>query len=113
MPLPTTSPSPPATESMRTLKSLPYEQCVREIEHGSFILLVLSTTGGLGNAATICYKRLASMIEEKHDQLYSSTMSWLRCTLSFALLCSSIQCIRGSCSAAGHTVKQQLPPIDL
>ena len=26
------------------------------------------------------------MIATKHDQPYSSTMSWLRCTLSFSLL---------------------------
>ena len=89
-----------------------YEQRAHEIEHGSFTPFVLSATG-LGNAATICYKKLASMIATKHDQPYSSTMSWLRCTLSFALLRSSIQCIRGSCSAAGHAIKQQLPPIDL
>ena len=94
-------------------KKRAYEQRVREIEHGSFTPLVLSATGGLGNAATICYKKLASMIATKHDQPYSSTMSWLRCTLSFALLRSSIQCIRGSRSAAGHAMKQQLPPIDL
>ena len=66
-----------------------------------------------GNAATICYKKLASMIATKHDQPYSSTMSWLRCTLPFALLRSSIQCIRGSHSAARHAMKQQLPSIDL
>ena len=94
-------------------KKRAYEQRVREIEHGSFTPLVLSATGGLGNVATICYKRLASMIATKHDQSYSSTMSWLRCTLSFSLLRSSIQCIRGSRSAGGRAVKHQIPPIDL
>ena len=94
-------------------KKRAYEQRVREIEHGSFTPLVLSATGGMGNAATICYKRLASMIATKHDQAYSSTMSWLRCTLSFSLLRSAIQCIRGSRSAGGRAAKQQLPPIDL
>ena len=109
MPLPTASPSPPATENT---KKRAYEQRVREIEHGTFTPLVLSATGGMGNA-TICYKRLTSMIATKHDQVYSSTMSWLRCTLSFSLLRSAIQCIRGSRSAGGRAAKQQLPPIDL
>ena len=95
------------------LKKRAYEQRVREIEHGSFTPLVLSATGGLGNAATVCYKRLASLIALKRDQPYSSTMSWLRCTLSFSLLRSAIQCVRGSRSAGGHAVKQQLPPSDL
>ena len=94
-------------------KKRAYEQRVREIEHGSFTPLVLSATGGMGNAATICYKRLASMIATKHDQAYSSTMSWLRCSLSFSLLRSAIQSIRGSRSAGGRAAKQQLPPIDL
>ena len=53
------------------------------------------------------------MIATKHDQSYSSTMSWLRCTLSFSLLRSSIQCIRGSRSAGGRAVKHRIPPIDL
>ena len=35
-------------------KKRAYEQRIREIEHGSFTLLVMSLTGGLGNAATVC-----------------------------------------------------------
>ena len=94
-------------------KKRAYEQRVREIEHGTFTPLVLSATGGLGNAATVCYKRLASMIATKRNEAYSSTMSWLRCALSFSLLRSSIQCIRGSRSARGLAAKQPPPPIDL
>ena len=41
-------------------KKRAYEQRVREVEHSSFTPLVLSTTGGMGNEATILYKRLAS-----------------------------------------------------
>ena len=39
-----------------------YEQRVQEVEHSSFTPLVLSTTGGMGNKATIFYKRLASLL---------------------------------------------------
>ena len=88
-----------------------YEQRVREIEHGSFTPLILSATGGLGNAATVRYKRLASMIADKRSQPYSSTMSWLRCTLSFTLLLAAIQCIRGSRSRSGHT-ERHIPEMD-
>ena len=96
-----------------SIKKRAYEQRVREIEHGSFTPLVLSLTGGMGPAASVCYKRLASMLAQKRDQTYSSTIAWLRCALSFALLRSSIQCIRGARSAAGRAVREHLPPVDL
>ena len=41
-------------------------------------------------------KRLGSLLAEKHDIPYSSMMGLLRCRLSFALLQSSVMCIRGS-----------------
>lgn len=47
-----------------------YKQKVQEVEHGSFTPLVLPLTGGPGNPAPICYKRLASMLFTKHEQLY-------------------------------------------
>ena len=46
-----------------------YEARVREVELGYFTPLVFSTSGGLGPAAKIFYKRLASLIAEKHIQL--------------------------------------------
>ena len=59
------------------IKIRAYEQRVREVEHGSFTPLVMSLTGGCGNAANICYKRLASMLAEKRDQPYSITLAWI------------------------------------
>ena len=94
-------------------KKRAYEQRVREVEHGSFTPLVLSLTGGMGCAATVCYKRLASLIAQKRDQPYSCTMAWVRCCLSFALLRSSIQCIRGARSSIGQFGREPLPPVDL
>ena len=67
-----------------------------EVEHGSFSPLVFSLTGGMAKETTIFYKRLASLLSEKWDQPYCVTMGWLRCTLGFSLLRSSIQCIRGA-----------------
>ena len=95
------------------IKIRAYEQRVREVEHGSFTPLVMSLTGGCGNAANICYKRLASMLADKRDQPYSTTLAWMRCKLSFTLLRSAIQCIRGTRSARGHTLRQAVPPSDL
>ena len=45
-----------------------YNQRITEMEHGSFSPLVFLSTGGMGQEATIFYKRLASMLSEKWDQ---------------------------------------------
>ena len=52
------------------MKKRAYEQRVREVEHGSFTPLVFSATGGMGDAAKIFYKRLASMIAEKSVTIF-------------------------------------------
>ena len=93
-------------------KKRQYEQCVREVEHASFTPLVLSATGGMANQATVFYKRLASCLAMKWDQPYSSTMSWLRSRLTFSLLRSSIQCIRGARSCRGHAARFINAPVD-
>ena len=88
-----------------------YEQRVREVEHASFVPIVMSATGGLAKQATNFYKRLASLLADKWEQPYSTTLYWLRCSLSFSLLRSAIQCVRGAHSSRGHPMK--LTPVDL
>ena len=39
--------------------------------------MVLSATGGMGREATTLYKRLASMLTSRWDQLYNSTLHGL------------------------------------
>ena len=75
---------------------------VREIEMGSFTPLVFSATGGMAPAATIMYKRLASLLAEKRHQTYSKTISWLRCSIGFSLVRSAVMCLRGSRSSFHH-----------
>ena len=65
----------------------------------SFAPLVFSISGGMGPIATTVYKRMASLIAEKQNHPYSSTLFWLRCKLSFSLLQSAVMCIRGSRSS--------------
>ena len=79
-----------------------YDERVREIEHGSFAPLVFSTSGGMGNTATVVYKRIATLHAEKFDKPYSKTIHWLRCRLTFSLLRSAIMCLRGSRSTVHH-----------
>ena len=90
-----------------------YEQWVREVEHGSFTPLVMSLSGRCASTVNITYKCLATMLAEKWEQPYCSTLAWMRCKLSFALLRSSIQCIRGARSTSGHAFKQSPLPTDL
>ena len=61
--------------------------------------IVLSATGGMGKQASIFYKRLASLLSEKRETTYSTTINWLRCSITFSLLRSAIQCLRGARSA--------------
>ena len=93
-------------------KKRAYEQRVREIEHASFTPF-FSASGGLAKEATNFYKRLASKLAEKWDHSYSLTINWLRCTLSFSLLRSAIQCVRGAPSTRGRAVTASFSPIDL
>jgi hypothetical protein len=96
-------------------KKRDYEQRILEVEHASFTPLVMSCTGGMGSIATTFYKRLAAMISEKRDTPYSQVVHLIRAKLSFALLRSSIMCIRGArskrqcyISEAGHNLDLQL-----
>ena len=88
-----------------------YEQRVREVEFASFTPLVLSATGGMAKQATIFYKRLASLLASKREFRYSQMMNWLRCRLSYSLLRSAIQCIRGARSS--YHLPDCVAPVDL
>ena len=73
-----------------------YEQRIREIEDASFVPAVFAATRGMGQHATSLYKRIASLLSEKTAEPYNTVMARLRCRMSFALLRSSIMCVRGS-----------------
>ena len=77
-------------------KKRAYGDRVRQVEHGCFTPLVFSTSGGMGREATVVYKRLANLLSISRNEPYSVIMGWLRCRISFALLRSSLSCIRGT-----------------
>ena len=84
------------------------------MEHSTFTPLVLSTTGGMGRAATTFYRRLAAMLSEKRDVPYSKMIGWIRCRLSFALLRASIMSVRGARSSANRPANEALHvPVEL
>ena len=62
------------------------EHTMRESEKWNTAVVFL-IAGGMGATATVVYKRIASMITEKHSKPYNRTINWLRCRLSISLLC--------------------------
>ena len=81
-------------------KKREYCDRIREVEMASFTPLIFATTGGMGREATAFYKRLADGLAAKNNAAYSTTLAWMRCTLSFSLLRSAVMCIRGSRSTS-------------
>ena len=61
-----------------------------------------ATSGGIGKATNIAYKRLADLLSTKQNTPYPTLMGWLRCALNFSLLRSSIMCIRDSRLCSRH-----------
>ena len=57
------------------VKKRAYGQHVQEIENGVFTLLVLSTTGGMGQEAITFYKRLADILGARGVDLIPSLVS--------------------------------------
>ena len=91
------------------VKKREYGDRIREVENGSFTPLVFATTGGMGREATLLYKCFADQISEKKNPMYSKTMAWIRCTLSFSLLLSAVMCIRDSHSTSHACTKYPMP----
>ena len=59
-------------------------------------LLVFTTTGGMGPECQVYHKRLAELLSAKKGEDYLTTMSWIRPRISFAILRTSLLCLRGS-----------------
>ena len=67
----------------------------------------------MGATANVVYKRISSLIVDKHNKPYSKTMNWLRCKLSFSLLRSAVMCLYGSRSSLHHPINSFGGEIDL
>ena len=80
---------------MHELKKLKYEQRIREVENATFNPLVFCT-GGAGPSASKVIKRIAGKLSDKKEDSYSDIITYIRTKISFALLRSSILCLRGS-----------------
>ena len=73
-----------------------YNNRIMNVDNGSFTPLVFSIHGSMGRECKTFYARLAELISEKRKTPSSITSCWIRTKLCFALLISSLLCLRGS-----------------
>ena len=67
-------------------------------------------TDGITAECKRYYSRFAELLATKKGESYSTTMSWIRARVSFALLRSTLLCLRGS--RAKRRIHLELPDID-
>ena len=70
--------------------------------------IVLAATGGWGLAASVMYKRLASLIADNTGSPYNQVMRMIRRHISFALIDASMMCLRGARSSLHHPKRMNL-----
>ena len=77
-------------------KNREYRERIRQVEHADFNPLVFTTAGGMAPQCHLVVKRIAEKIAQKKDLHFSMVSGWLRCRLSFALLRTTLMCLRGT-----------------
>ena len=78
------------------MKIREYGERIREVEHGDFNPIVFTTAGGIAPQCHLVLKRIAEKIAVKQNVSYSKVAGWLRCRFGFAVLRTSLMCLRGS-----------------
>src|SRR6185312_14026095 len=73
-----------------------YKERIREVEHADFNPLVFTTVGAMGPQSQVVMKRIAEKLSDKKGIAVSVVTGWLRVRLSFALLRTSLLCLRGT-----------------
>ena len=73
-----------------------YKERIRNVEHGDFTPLVFTCSGGMAPATQMTLKLLAQKLSEKQKIQLSVVSGWLRCRLSFALLRTTLLCVRAT-----------------
>ena len=73
-----------------------YSDRILQIEKGSFVPLVFTTTGGMGPQCVRTHKRIAELVAHKKNEKYADVMNHIRTRLRFSLLKSILIAIRGA-----------------
>jgi len=74
-------------------KKCMYTSRVMEMEQATFTPLVFTTTGGMAPECQVYHKQLAELLSLTN---YETTMSWIRTRVPFAILRTSLLCLRES-----------------
>ena len=77
-------------------KKREYSSRILNVEQGSFTPLVFSATGAMGRECSMFVKKLSQLISINRKEELSVATYGIRSKISFALLRSSLMCIRGS-----------------
>ena len=77
-------------------KKRAYNERVLQVDHGTFTPLVFSIYGSMGRECHKFYSRLSDLLSEKVNLPKSVVANWVRSKVCFALLKSSLLCLRGS-----------------
>ena len=77
-------------------KKRKYASKILEVEQGTFTPPVFSTTEGMGEVCARYHARFAELLAIKKGETYSTTVSWIRAKVLFALLRGALLCLRGS-----------------
>jgi hypothetical protein len=73
-----------------------YRERILEVEHGDFNPLVFTCAGGIAPQCHLVLKRLSEQLSKKQNIQQSVVSGWLRCRLSFALLRTTLLCVRAT-----------------
>ena len=77
-------------------KKKTYNERILQVEHESFITLVMLATGGMSRECKKFYSRPAEIICKKRKTDYNVTITWIRRKIAFSLIKSIGICKRGS-----------------
>ena len=86
---------PAMYKSHEKTKKRCYNDCILQIEKGSFTPIIFSCTGGMGPEASSFIKELAAKISIKRGEAYSQTVSYIRRRFRFELLRTCVISLRG------------------
>ena len=77
-----------------------YNDRIVNVEHGTFVPLIFSTSGGIGGQAETFLSCYVIKFRQKNNLKYDEVINVFRCRLSFIILRLVLLCIRGTRKAA-------------
>jgi hypothetical protein len=77
-------------------KNREYKARINQVEHADFNPLIFTTAGGFGPQSQLFLKQITQKLAHLKDLCPSVVAGWLRCRFSFALLRTTLVCLRGT-----------------